>query len=68
MASTQSKNKPSMPRAAYKGLGDEIWAQHSCLTRFVRDVTDEDIVGHIKAARDSLAEAGKLADRRGDGH
>ncbi len=67
MSSTQTlpqTKKPVMSSEAYGGLADDIWAQHSQLVRFLTTCKDPEILEKIKAARESLREAGALADKR----
>lgn len=60
-----TRTQPSvMSAAAYHGLATDIWAQHTQLQRFVTTCKDAEILEKIKDARQLLAEAGKLADRK----
>lgn len=56
--------KPAMSSEAFAGLADDIWAQHAQLVRFLSTCKDSEILEKIKAARESLREAGALADRK----
>jgi hypothetical protein len=53
-----------MFKEAYGGLADDIWAQHAQLVRFLTTCKDLEILEKIKAARETLREAGALADRK----
>lgn len=67
MSSTQvlpQTKKPAMSKEAYGGLADDIWAQHAQLVRFLTTCKDQEILEKIKAARESLREAGAMADKR----
>jgi len=56
--------RPTMSKEAYGGLADDIWAQHAQLVRFLTTCKDPEILDKIKAARETLREAGALADRK----
>ena len=56
--------QPAMSSEAYGGLADDLWAQHSQLVRFLTTCKDQEILEKIKAARETLREAGALADRK----
>lgn len=67
MSSSQTltqTSKPAMSSEAYGGLADDIWAQHSQLVRFFTTCKDQEILEKIKVARETLREAGALADRK----
>lgn len=53
-----------MSCAVYRGMGDELWAQHAQLARFITMCKDPEILTQIKTAREALAAAGRLADRK----
>ena len=63
-AATKQGSQIPMTIAAYRGMGDDLWAQHSQLARFTTTCKDPEILAQITAARSALAEAGKLADRK----